>query len=107
MHLTHSHASGCHTDANLLRLIQETTVYQKMRDVPQLLLWVNHVPKNAVVDASESFNLVLRKPAMCLVSPALNLEFEARGSEDLWWLKFLCPRACYNIQDSENLSHVF
>lgn len=41
---------------------------------------------------------------MCLVSPALNLP---RGLEHLWWLQFLCLRACCNIQDSENLSHVF
>lgn len=63
-----------------------------------------YVPKIAVVDTTESFNFILRKPAMCLVSPALNLP---RGSEHLWWLKFLCPRARCNIQDRENLPHVF
>lgn len=41
---------------------------------------------------------------MYLVSPALNLP---RGSERHWWLKFLCLRVCCNIQDRENLSHVF
>lgn len=63
-----------------------------------------YVPKIADVDTTEPFNFILRKPGMGLVSPALNL---LRGSEHLWWLKFLCPRACCNIQDSENLSHVF